>query len=370
MSQMKMTLYEYCLTNDKHELLNEWDKEKNEELTPQNVSFKSSKKVWWQCREGHEWQAVINNRTNGTNCPYCARRRMAKGFNNLATVAPEIAAQWHPTKNGDLTPDIITAKSREKVWWQCVEGHEWQAIVYNRTNGTGCPYCAGQRVIKGVNDLATIAPEIAAQWHPSKNGDLTPDTITAKSEKKVWWQCKEGHEWQAVVSNRTNRKGCPYCAGRRVIKGVNDLATVAPEVAAQWHPSKNGDLTPETTFPQSNIRVWWQCKEGHEWQAIVYNRTNGAGCPYCAQIKGFNNLATVAPEVAAQWHPTLNKNLTPETITPKSGKKVWWKCTEGHEWEAIVKNRTNGAGCPVCYSINRQRRKILTETKKKVDMKD
>ena len=141
MSQMKMSFYDYCLTNDKHELLNEWDKEKNEELTPQNVSFKNNKKIWWQCKEGLEWQAMVHNRVSGSGCPYCVGRRVIKGVNDLATIAPEVAAQWHPTLNEGLTPEATTAKSGKKVWWLCKEGHEWQANVFSRTNGNGCPVC-------------------------------------------------------------------------------------------------------------------------------------------------------------------------------------------------------------------------------------
>ena len=280
-----LSFYDYCIANNKLTLLNEWDREKNEDITPQNVAFKSRKKVWWRCKEGHKWQATVYNRANGTGCPYCVRQRAqqraVKGVNDLATVAPEVAAQWHPTKNGELTPETTTAKSRKKVWWQCKEGHEWQAKVYNRTNGTGCPYCKGKNVGKGFISLATAAPEVAAQWHPTKNGNLTPETVPEQSGKKVWWQCKEGHEWLAVVYNRTNGTGCPHCAQQRRLTGDNNLATVAPDVAAQWHPTLNEGATPETIAAKSGKKVWWQCKEGHEWLAIVRNRTNGSGCPFC-----------------------------------------------------------------------------------------
>ena len=281
MNPKRMSFYDYCIANDKLALLYECDKEKNGELTPETVAAKSNKKVWWQCKKGHEWQAVVKDRAYGRGCPHCARQYTEKVFNALITVAPEVAAQWHPTKNGELTPETTTAKSAKKVWWVCEKGHEWQAKVYNRTSGTGCPYCKGKPVGKGFVSLATAAPEVAAQWHPTKNGKLTPETTQDKSRKKVWWQCKEGHEWQAKVYNRTNGTGCPCCLHQRRLEGGNDLATVAPEVAAQWHPTLNKGFAPETTVAKSRKKMWWRCSKGHEWQAVVKNRTNGAGCPFC-----------------------------------------------------------------------------------------
>ena len=148
------------------------------------------------------------------------------GVNDLATINPELARQWHPTKNGDLTPRDVLAGSRRKVWWICEHGHEWQADVSSRNHGTGCPVCAGKKVISGENDFASQYPELARQWHPTKNGSLRPDQVTPSSNKKVWWICDKGHEYQAVIASRTRRHGgCPYCQNVKVLSGFNDLAT-------------------------------------------------------------------------------------------------------------------------------------------------
>lgn len=57
----------------------------------------------------------------------------------------ELLQQWHPSKNGPLTPQTVTYGSKRRVWWKCAYGHEWQAAVYTRTGaGTGCPVCAGK----------------------------------------------------------------------------------------------------------------------------------------------------------------------------------------------------------------------------------
>lgn len=281
--------------------------------------------------------------------------RVISGTNDLATVRPDVAAQFHPTKNGDLTPDRVAYGSHSKVWWICEKGHEWQTSPNKRTHGDyehGCPYCSGRKVLAGFNDLASQNPAVAAEWHPTKNGDLTPDRITKSSQKKVWWQCSEGHEWQDSIDHRNRGIGCPYCSNHRVLKGFNDLAFLNPELAAEWHPTKNGDLTPDKVLPGSGQKVWWLGKCGHEWKAQINNRNNGAGCPVCDNktiLPGENDLATTHPELAAQWHPTKNGALQPSELSAGSKKEVWWKGECGHEWKSSPNKRTSSKnGCPKC----------------------
>ena len=163
------------------------------------------------------------------------RREISPEENSLAARFPELAAQWHPVRNGELTPDQIPPGTTRKVWWICEKGHEWRASAASRTGaGSGCPVCAGKVIVPGENDLRTIYPSIAREWHAAKNGSLTPETVSPYSNRKVWWICEEGHDYQAVVAARTQSGcGCPYCAGRKVLYGFNDLATVNPDIAAQ-----------------------------------------------------------------------------------------------------------------------------------------
>lgn len=283
---MRETLQQYCLRAGREELLTQWDREENGGLTPEGVTPGSHRKVWWVCAKGHRWQAMVKVRVAGCGCPVCANRSVRPGENDLATAYPEAAAQWHPTRNGSLTPRDVLPGAQRRVWWQCERGHEWQARISARTyGGSGCPYCAGKRVAAGENELASAYPELAAQWHPTRNGSLTPRQVTPYSNRKVWWVCPEGHEYPAVIATRTSHhSGCPYCAGRKVLPGFNDLAATHPEVAAQWHPGLNGALTPEQVTAGSHRKVWWKCPEGHVWQAVVYARTGkrGSGCPVCA----------------------------------------------------------------------------------------
>jgi hypothetical protein len=109
--------------------------------------------------------------------------------------------------------------------------------------------------------------------------------------------------------------------------------------------------------PSSNKKFWWQCEKGHQWQANVNSRTNGVGCPYCSGKRACldNCLQTLNPNIAKQWHPAKNRNLTPNDVTIGSGKKIWWLCGNGHEWITTVKSRCEGSDCPYCYNIKRKK---------------
>jgi len=268
------------------ELVKEWHIQKNTGITPYDVPPGTHRKVWWRCALGHEWQAQINSRTSGAGCPICTNRITVPGKNDLATTHPDLAAQWYQEKNGTLTPDRVIAGSTRKVWWICSSSHIWRAAVSSRTlNRSGCPVCGGKKVIPGENDFAAAYPELASQWHPTKNGSLTPQAVAPFSNRKVWWICGKGHEFAAVIGARVSGStACPYCTGRKVLSGFNDLETLHPAIAAQWHPDLNGTLSPKKVTTGSHKKVWWQCAEGHVWKAVIYSRTGSrkTGCPVCA----------------------------------------------------------------------------------------
>ena len=353
---MGESLSAFCHRQNLTALLAQWDGQANLPLTPETIPYGSTKKVWWQCEKGHRWLVTVNNRTSShTDCPYCSGRAAWPGETDLASRFPELAREWHPTKNLPLTPGHVLPGSEKKVWWRCSKGHEWQAEIRSRVDGCGCPVCANRAVAPGVNDLASRFPKLAQEWHPTKNGTLTPQKVTSGTKRKVWWRCEKGHEWRVSVQSRTlDGTGCPVCAGRVVLPGENDMASQFPEVAREWHPTKNGALLPSQVPPTSKRRVWWLCPLGHEYMAAVGMRTmRNSGCPYCAGRKvlpGFNDLATLAPDVAQQWHPTLNGTLTPQMVTVGSRRKVWWECDQGHVWQAAIYSRTGPkkCGCPIC----------------------
>lgn len=99
--------------------------------------------------------------------------------------------------------------------------------------------------------------ELLQQWHYAKNDGLTPDAVTCHSRQKVWWIDRLGHEWQQEIYSRTALcRGCPFCAGREVLAGFNDLASTHPALSAQWDMDKNFDLTPQMVMAGNSRKVW------------------------------------------------------------------------------------------------------------------
>lgn len=282
-------------------------------------------------------------------------RKPPKG-KSLAEVNPELAKEWHPTKNGSQTAFDFSSGSNQKVWWQCKikSKHSWEARIDSRNAGSECPMCGRERKPHKDKSLAINSPAIAKEWHPTKNGSLTPMDVSFGSTKKVWWKCPKGddHEWEASPNNRS-KAGCPICKNKKAVKS-NSLGTINPELSSQWHPTKNGNKTPFTYTPISGVKVWWQCEKdnSHVWQASIAHRSNGRGCPYCVnkKINKTNSLAALYPEITMEWYQEKNGIVRPDHVAPVSGKSYWWKCNKGsdHIWKSSVANRTRGRTCPIC----------------------
>ena len=271
---------------------------------------------------------------------------------------PELAKEWHQTKNKGLTAADISKGSNQKVWWECAKGHSYEASVNNRSRGSGCPFCSGRKAAHE-NTLSVYSPAIANEWHPTKNAPLLPTQIGYGSSKKVWWVCinNQEHIWEAVISSRTKANkptGCPYCKGSMLIADKNSLKAKNPSIADEWHTSKNGDTTPAQVRYASKDKAWWLCPEGHEYYAVIGNRTkriNPSGCPYCASklATDTNSLAALGGQrLLEEWDKEKNGELNLSSILAGSHTKAWWRCSKDHSWEAQVKSRVQGAGCPYC----------------------
>lgn len=344
-------------------MLAEWHPTKNGSLDPFSFRPHSNKRVWWQCQTPykHVWQTTVSSRVrHNSGCKQC--NNIPKP---LSVACPEIAKQWHLTKNGKLTANDVSAGSKMKAWWRCDANptHEWQASVYGRVKAKSkCPKCARLSLPKEWPTLDKAFPKLAAQWHPTKNGTLKPVDVFPNATKKAWWVCQvnSNHVWEASIRNRAILNyGCRFCAHRsRFIAPGQSFADKFPQLAAEWHPAKNGELKPSQVKPGSSVRVWWRCQTNpaHEWDATVTVRTQKKSrglCPYCSGyfVSAANSLLTNFPQVAKEWHPTKNAPLTPDKIKRASGRIVWWQCSTNpsHEWPARVKNRTIlKNGCPFC----------------------
>ncbi len=196
----------------------EWHPTKNGDLAPADVTPRSGRSVWWQCKKDarHVWRARVANRAHPkSTCVFCVGQRVL-AQESLAAHYPRLAKELDRVKHG-RGPDEISARNTKVLWWRCAKGpdHEWRAKIRVRAAGRGkCPFCEGKRV-SVTNCLATVFPEIARDWHPTKNGRATPREVLATLPSPAWWQCRRGHAWREPVRGRSLRKsGCPVCSRR------------------------------------------------------------------------------------------------------------------------------------------------------------
>ena len=297
----------------------------------------SSKRVDWKCSVGHVWTASPNTRTNGHGCPVCAGKKVLPGFNDLASQRPEIAAELVDAS----LATTVTARSGKKVAWRCGRGHEWTASINTRTNGHGCPVCAGKKVLPGFNDLATTRPDVAVKLVDQ----AAARRVSAFSSKVLEWTCDDGHVWKAPVARIASGASCPACSGLTAAPGQTDIATTRPDLAAQLV-----DESLATTLKAStNRKVLWRCENGHEWEASPNARSRektGTGCPVCTNrlvLTGVNDLTTTHRDLADQAIDDVSG------LTYGSKHPITWRCDKGHEWVARPNDRTtSNSGCPSC----------------------
>ena len=475
--------------SDIAQLVAEWHPEKNSSKLPEDYLAQSNKSVWWKCTKGHEWKAAIYSRYNGNGCPYCSGKLPSETY-NLQFNFPEIAAEWH--EDNQHSPEEFTPFSNKKVVWKCERGHEWSTAIAHRTiKGNGCPKCSNQsskneiRILTELNaafgevfsrhkisghevdvfipsigtaieydgkywhqgketkdleknkvieangltllrvreaplkpiskkdliipcgslitkdqinqlvvkisnefnasyvketqflndelyrtyldyfpspfpekSLEIINPNLAKEWHPKRNSPLTPANFSPNARQKVWWQCANGHEWEAAIYSR-NSGGhqCPFCIGRKASPETS-LAATHPAIARLWHPSKNGDVTPLNTKAGSGIKRWWQClnDSSHSWELTPEKMTaprKSEHCPHC------RSLGVKHPELVHLWHAKRNGEVTPFDVVAGSGKKYWWQCKVNpkHQWQVSPNTITNPKRklgyCPYCSGRKR-----------------
>jgi hypothetical protein len=241
---------------------------------PSLITAGSSRKLGWNCSKGHKWNAIVRNRsTLNSGCPVCANQLVLAGFNDLSTTHPKLAEE----ANGwDAT--TVIAGSKKKFSWKCELGHVWEAELASRSfGGNGCPYCAGNQVLEGFNDLKSTHPGLAQEAY-----DWDPTKLSAGTHTKLLWKCENGHVFEARVDHRARgASNCHFCSGHKYLKGFNDLNTTNPNLALQadgWDPTEY--------FPQKKS-MSWKCDIGHRWFATIDDRRSGNGCPSCSST-GFN----------------------------------------------------------------------------------
>jgi hypothetical protein len=217
-----------------------------------SITIGSNRKVWWICKNGHEWEARINSRIYGNSCPCCYGRK-ASFSNNLLVKFPDIASEWDYDNNFKF-PQEFSGSSREKVWWKCNSClGKWESRVDSRTLGkNGCPYCSGRNAT-ATDNLLVYFPELCKEWNYEKN-ELPPSSYKSKSEYKAWWKCKACFgEWQTTISHRTEGTGCPHCSKILMDDGVECDSVSEAYVYLQYR-EKGVEVELHKRYPKSRMK--------------------------------------------------------------------------------------------------------------------
>ena len=299
------------------ELIKEWHKEKNGDLRPEDITYGSRKMVHWRCGKedcGYRWSTRMYCRTGKkpTGCPAC-NGKVVNRKNSLALNFRSVSEEWYYPKNKGLKPEQVTYGSCRAVYWKCKDcGYVWKARIADRVKGSGCPVEAGKAVTEK-NSLASISPEVAKDWDKDENGDLTPETITNGSNRRVHWKCRKKvcrYKWRATVNDRTNVKksGCPACSGR-VATETNNFELANMDYSDEWHPTKNLPLLPNKVTVAARTKIHWICRVPsckYEWVTTLKSRFKGRGCPIC-------NKGPVSKS-SQDWLDSLNINVREHKI--------------------------------------------------------
>lgn len=286
------------------------------------VSYVATK-TWWRCLEGHEWEAPYNGIQQGKGCPVCSGNvpKTAKDYHELAKSR---GFEWL----GSAVSNVST-----KIRWKCGGGHEWEAPYNGIQQGRGCPICAGNMRLTP-RDYYELAERRGFEWL----GPEVPNNFT-----KTRWRCFRGHEWEAFYNNISKGRGCPACGceSRREKKKLkpSDYHKLVESRDLKW-------LGPEAPNVHTNTR--WQCAEGHEWETTYHSIQNG-GCPECSYMKMSEKYRLKPSDYRKLAESRGFEWLGPEV--PNNSTKTWWRCSKGHEWEAIYNSILRGSGCPTCVDI-------------------
>ena len=348
------------------------------------VSPISSMKAKFLCPnlgKPHIYETSINHAVTrfGTTlyqgCIICAGRKIVAGVNDLPTMETELFKMFSPSNT--INPQEVGWRDSKKlIKWVCPEGHEFEQTVseqkkYISTKYKGCPYCAGRKVAKGVNDLKSLFPDVYELWDFEKN-TVDPSIITGRSyEKKCWFKCPKGHSWEAltygVIASRTHSsRGCPYCANQKVLKGYNDLESQNPELLKYWDYSENDILPSEVGATDQNHKYFFRCSEGHSFQSSVYImlgslKYKSKGCPVCAnkQVEiGVNDLLTTHPFVRDIFPYDINPDVDPVLLVAGSDREINCYCANyecENTFKTSVYNWVNGfvKFCPDCRNCGK-----------------
>ena len=328
-----------------------WDYEKNEK-EPDEVMATLQNYYYFVCDEGHEFKCSLNYLvSHNFECPVCKGERVDPNRTALTVANPELAKEV--SANYFLSADKISVLSDKKILWTCPECGDdyWYPVNLREVHDDSCPYCNHTQLKTGNNDLTITNPQLAAEWSP--NNTKPANEVGEWQAFEAYWICPEcGSEYRCEVRNRSvGDDSCPVCTNKRVEKGINDLATTDPDIAALLSP--NNERKADTLMRSFSMGAEWICPTcGGEYTHRICDKTpDDSDCPYCHGTKvltGYNDLATTNPELVPQYS---SLNDRPATMVRKDWKKyVYWECPDCHYvYERDLRTKTNdNSDCPIC----------------------
>ena len=352
----------YNLKKEYPKISEKWNFQLNENLFPENFTPKSNLEVWWKCNsfEDHpSWKKSIRSQIKHDFCPGC------KSFGHNSK---RLLKFWDYKKNMNLNPFEVSNSSALKVWWCCEKNHSYQMNIYHKSSGIGCPVCSGRKVSES-HSLFHNHSKTMDYWDYEKNKGIDPKLIIQGSSRIVFWRCSEAedHKWKQRIKHVVKNKAkCPYCNNHKTTSS-NSLKIKFPDVYSQiLFSSYDKEMLENLNF-KAEKKIWFKCPKGddHIWKTSVYHRIiNNSGCPVCENLKVVksNCLSTTDPKIAAEWHPTKNGKVYPETVTRYSNKNVWFRCHKNftHEWKTFIYHRTvNESNCPYCNLTPQSRQELI-----------
>ncbi len=350
------SLYDVCQDNN---IL--WDYEKNKELEPKQIFSSCRKIIHLKCQKQHEFTVKAYSFFAKPTCPTCYIQE-----NNITVQCPELMKWWDWELNTGIEPKTLLKNSNLQVYWKCPKcAYSWQAKVMTRVLSKGLCPCCEVHIVKrtGFNDIVTVLPELAEQFHPTKNGDLKAEQLFVTDLRRVWWHCKKCNtDWQTGVSARITggygnyrMKECPYCAGTATRVPV---AQKYPQLRAKYVHEKNQKKFDKLLLSDKS-KYLWHCNICNEdfpatVAAIIrslLNNTAPQGCIYCAgkAVKRGKSFAALHPELMDEFD--TDNEIDPYSVSERSSMIAKWHCriNPEHKWEAEFRLRAQGfKKCPFC----------------------
>ena len=241
--------------------------------------YNSCDSVEWVCRKCHRnFKACIGDRSKDDNCcPYCSKKSLAIGYNDLETTHPWLIKEWSGLNERKISS--VMESTNYRAWWKCtVCSGEYQEFIEKKLlHQESCPYCKNLKVLKGYNDLGTTHPWLIKEWSDLNERDIT--SVMKSSSYNAWWKCSScSGEYQQKINKRVHIKDpCPYCNHYKALKGYNDLGTTHQYLMNEWDYLNNILLANPTEITErSQLIVWWICKDNpqHRYKLKVKDRVN------------------------------------------------------------------------------------------------